>query len=798
MKIYKPIGSKERFLEMFQGVNKGLLNEVETNVVQTGTQLVEKAFDELRNKQANVKQTNTQTVDNYNFVEIVTNDQNGNEITFIFKVNSNEGDQDGVYDVGEASLTKFKIQSPTVNVEMPENMKAIQEFNAGHGSEIMSVVTEYADFETNTANIDDVSVEDNVYAEAVDLIDKIPYKKGSEEIQTHHAYADNKPTNPKLRVSSDELQKFVSEMEDFIVGAEADDDILTKTPEDIMAESTDQDRYEDVVFMQGEEADEPLEILNDQGQDAALQYLMQWHDTGNHMGSAELGHGSGDQTYEKDGYIMSWNFPLNYIGLQYDLSNMDEVKEPSNPPEHAFQKKYGNNWEQERKKFLDKNTMTDDDWKEEDDQIKALTGSVDETEKNDYPDQIGKKFKPKNQMPKKKKKPQSVVKLGEESEIPQEYWGSPEDEMDESIDVNENDFEEIDTENYHDQIEGGLADNKKPQDFDSEQLAMGLKVEMEHTDDPMIAIEIAMDHLTEMPNYYSELDKMENGECGADEGLNDITPEDEEETDELLGYKPHNVNDYATEGYEHIPSTNEGEYWNKEEIIDETELSDFVDTQGRTEIWYMKSEHFRDFIHGYDDVERFSPEKIPTANNLENTHALLGTIAETDPEQIFHKLNNWGGSDVNEFLKGKGVSHTSMSVGDIIKLGNKALMVDRTGFKELSTGEPDNVDTTGGVSFGNQSVSEIDVVDGGDNGEYQGEVGDRYRDAGNNNYTVRDKDDNKGNMILQGHEGESKIAPNDVRYLERLSEAKAVLKNRSNKMSKKEAVHILMLHNIKK
>ena len=74
MKVYNPIGSKERFLEIFQGVNKVRLNEVATNVVQSGTQLVEKAFEELKNKVANVKQTNTQTVGDDNFVEIITNE----------------------------------------------------------------------------------------------------------------------------------------------------------------------------------------------------------------------------------------------------------------------------------------------------------------------------------------------------------------------------------------------------------------------------------------------------------------------------------------------------------------------------------------------------------------------------------------------------------------------------------------------------------------------------------------------------------------------------------------------------
>ena len=86
-------------------------------------------------------------------------------------------------------------------------------------------------------------------------------------------------------------------------------------------ESTDQERYEDVVFLDGSEADEALSILNQEGEDAAMEYLKQWHDHGNHMGREELPFGTSDRTYEKDGYIMGYNEPLGYISLVYDSQN---------------------------------------------------------------------------------------------------------------------------------------------------------------------------------------------------------------------------------------------------------------------------------------------------------------------------------------------------------------------------------------------------------------------------------------------------------------------------------------------
>jgi hypothetical protein len=66
-----------------------------------------------------------------------------------------------------------------------------------------------------------------------------------------------------------------------------------------------------------------------------------------------------------------------------------------------------------------------------------------------------------------------------------------------------------DAASHEDEIEGGLADDSKPEDFDAAQLKKGIEVEMEHTDDEVLAKEIAMDHLKEHPNYYAALEQME-------------------------------------------------------------------------------------------------------------------------------------------------------------------------------------------------------------------------------------------------------------------------------------------------
>ncbi|MBW2982640.1 hypothetical protein KY343_07180 [Candidatus Woesearchaeota archaeon] len=45
--------------------------------------------------------------------------------------------------------------------------------------------------------------------------------------------------------------------------------------------------------------------------------------------------------------------------------------------------------------------------------------------------------------------------------------------------------------------------------YDPKQLAMGIKVEYEHTTDKKMAEKIAKDHIAEIPDYYTRLDAME-------------------------------------------------------------------------------------------------------------------------------------------------------------------------------------------------------------------------------------------------------------------------------------------------
>jgi hypothetical protein len=58
-------------------------------------------------------------------------------------------------------------------------------------------------------------------------------------------------------------------------------------------------------------------------------------------------------------------------------------------------------------------------------------------------------------------------------------------------------------------LKGGKAEGMSPDEFRADQMAIGRKIEREHTNKPQVAERIAMDHLEEIPDYYTWLPKME-------------------------------------------------------------------------------------------------------------------------------------------------------------------------------------------------------------------------------------------------------------------------------------------------
>ena len=106
--------------------------------------------------------------------------------------------------------------------------------------------------------------------------------------------------------------------------------------------------------------------------------------------------------------------------------------------------------------------------------------------------------------------------------------------------------------------------------------------------------------------------------------------------------------------------------------------------KGSTEIWYMKPDFFRDGISGYNWL--VGKNLLPIRANTGLTHIWLGSIAEHSLGKIFNMMQgeSWSpNGQANSLIRSRRLQHTSMSVGDIVKIGGKVLLVDSVGFKEL-------------------------------------------------------------------------------------------------------------------
>ena len=108
---------------------------------------------------------------------------------------------------------------------------------------------------------------------------------------------------------------------------------------------------------------------------------------------------------------------------------------------------------------------------------------------------------------------------------------------------------------------------------------------------------------------------------------------------------------------------------------------------GSTQIWYVKDEYAPYFNAGYENLSR-NIDKIP--NNIEETHTLVGSVAETNLDKIYSMMQSviWNPSgDGDALIADLGLDHSDMSTGDVIVLNNKIMMVDTKGFVDLSTGD---------------------------------------------------------------------------------------------------------------
>ena len=97
-------------------------------------------------------------------------------------------------------------------------------------------------------------------------------------------------------------------------------------------------------------------------------------------------------------------------------------------------------------------------------------------------------------------------------------------------------------------------------------------------------------------------------------------------------------------------------------------------------LFYMRRESFRDLNFG--DV-------LPTIEKLNDTHVMVGAAKATDLEHLFERLNTWREDGLPRIFR-RGLTHQSMSVGDVARLLNdegqyEYYVVRPLGFEKLKT-----------------------------------------------------------------------------------------------------------------
>jgi hypothetical protein len=75
-------------------------------------------------------------------------------------------------------------------------------------------------------------------------------------------------------------------------------------------------RYESIVFLQGDEAEPALRELREDGPAALLEYLRQWDYGEPGEERPEPAAGTDDDTWLRDGYLVTWNSRIGYCGLE--------------------------------------------------------------------------------------------------------------------------------------------------------------------------------------------------------------------------------------------------------------------------------------------------------------------------------------------------------------------------------------------------------------------------------------------------------------------------------------------------
>jgi hypothetical protein len=564
MKVFKPTGSKERFAEIFQGVNKVKLNEGFGQSYNPEA-VLEMAFEGLKSGTLNIVHSNSQGEGEQSFIELVCKDKQGNNITFTFKTLSSADDQEGVYNVDRVLMTGFSFDDPSGEdtVEMDEN--ALKQFNAQHGNELFDAVKEYIDVEETEPAIDEL------YEDAIRKIDSSPFGKDSfDKMQTGKGYVDEKPINPAIRVKAPELDKFVNEDDlnkDVSLGM---NDTTTK-----MLSTVSPELKEKIILDAARVVDRGLarqgiskddiskeaynKLIKQIGMGMFEKYSAGLNEEETKVKAGDYPDQMGKKFKPKEYYPKKKRKPQTSVKLSENMDDDEETPDSNTPIDKRAEKTAQSDIDKEFNRTVPYDTEFNADMDEKVEEPKTGDDNVTDTEFMNKERQ-GLQGSEDDVNPDTTNDVNPETEMGTENDVEAGDDDKPVHGLDPNISQmggmsHEPASDEIDQiaqdkEEAGEVIPGGDGDEKSVKEFDPEQILMGMRVEMEHSDDPMYALEITIDHLTEDPEYYTTEETPEdsaqaNAAADANGGENDKDTEDI-----LLGFKPHNVGDEIESGDE--------------------------------------------------------------------------------------------------------------------------------------------------------------------------------------------------------------------------------------------------------
>jgi len=117
----------------------------------------------------------------------------------------------------------------------------------------------------------------------------------------------------------------------------------------------------------------------------------------------------------------------------------------------------------------------------------------------------------------------------------------------------------------------------------------------------------------------------------------------------------------------------------------------------KANVWYWKGEYMKDMLMGWAWMEEHSG-RMTERTIKTKTHVQLTTIEV--PEGVQHSTisvleylflamqgENWSpNGEASELIRSKDLTHTSMSVGDVVEVGSKLYAVDLVGWVDVASG----------------------------------------------------------------------------------------------------------------